>query len=216
MFPSSSIVAVHPVTGRPLLPTLPTLPSRLRLSDTSDSEGDDNDNEESQEDEPPSHDPFAAPKPRAPRSAYPDHNPTTTTDPQEDEADITRYERERFDNLVSDLMTRYRSRRHQPSSHSKQQPRRPEEPGELEAQEEKDELLGHLMAKLRQEVVRVEEEGWMFGDGSVDRGGERVDEEGEGGYGYAGGGATGGGGGMNAQAGAMGGAAAREEVVAYE
>ena len=32
LYPSSSIIALHPVTGRPILPTIPTLPSHLRLS----------------------------------------------------------------------------------------------------------------------------------------------------------------------------------------
>ncbi|KIV90838.1 hypothetical protein PV10_05446 [Exophiala mesophila] len=33
LFPNSSIIAINPTTGRPVLPHLPTLPSRLRLSD---------------------------------------------------------------------------------------------------------------------------------------------------------------------------------------
>lgn len=33
LFPNSSIIAINPTTGRPVLPHMPTLPSRLRLSD---------------------------------------------------------------------------------------------------------------------------------------------------------------------------------------
>ncbi|MBE7181112.1 MAG: hypothetical protein INR71_07885 [Terriglobus roseus] len=44
LFPASSIIALNPTTGRPILPTLPALPARLRLSDSDDEpeeEGDD-------------------------------------------------------------------------------------------------------------------------------------------------------------------------------
>ena len=115
------------------------------------------------------------------------------SDPAEDEADIARYERERFDSVVSDLMTRYRSRRQhahtQIHSHSlnahagstgtqgqgggslrgkqkamatgtarARQMQGQGEDGdaaESQAQGEKEELMSHLMAKLRSEVARA-------------------------------------------------------------
>ncbi|OCT54681.1 hypothetical protein CLCR_02967 [Cladophialophora carrionii] len=36
LFPNQSIIALNPVTGRPVLPKLPVLPSRLRLTDSDD------------------------------------------------------------------------------------------------------------------------------------------------------------------------------------
>ena len=257
VFPSGGVVAVHPVTGRPLLPTLPTLPARLRLSeedeDDEDAEEDQDDDEEGQH-----HDPFAAAHKSSTARYHGNgdgHGAPFATDPQDDEADLARYERERFDSVVNDLMNRYRSRRHRQdhSSHSSSQSHSlrgkgthkpttaataatanarvraaatalnaPEEYTleSLEATEENTELMSHLMAKLRQEVVTLQDEGWMFGEASVDRGGEgEGDGEGAGGYGGGGGG---GGGAGNAQGMAGGGVVGGRqgeggaEVVAYE
>ncbi|EXJ63142.1 hypothetical protein A1O7_03587 [Cladophialophora yegresii CBS 114405] len=41
LFPNQSIIALNPVTGRPVLPKLPVLPSRLRLTDSDDETGED-------------------------------------------------------------------------------------------------------------------------------------------------------------------------------
>lgn len=54
LFPNSSVIALNPVTGRPILPHLPVLPGRLRLSDEDggaqrgehDDEGGDEDHED--------------------------------------------------------------------------------------------------------------------------------------------------------------------------
>ncbi|KIW98435.1 uncharacterized protein Z519_00095 [Cladophialophora bantiana CBS 173.52] len=49
LFPNQSIIALNPLTGRPVLPKLPILPGRLRLSDSDD--GHEGDHAEDAEDE---------------------------------------------------------------------------------------------------------------------------------------------------------------------
>ncbi len=94
---------------------------------------------------------------------------------------------------LEDMMARYRSReyaKHHPHPKGKAG-------GKIEngTDEEREELMGHLMGGVRREVQRAEEEGWMFGD--VGRGGVLEDGmEGEMGSGGGGGGVVMGGGGM--------------------
>jgi hypothetical protein len=54
LFPNQSVIAVNPVTGRPLLPKIPVLPRRLRLTDSDDEDNADEEgaDEEEQEVEP--------------------------------------------------------------------------------------------------------------------------------------------------------------------
>ncbi|KIX94249.1 uncharacterized protein Z520_09959 [Fonsecaea multimorphosa CBS 102226] len=60
LFPNQSIVALNPLTGRPVLPKIPVLPGRLRLTDSDDGHGeehgeedwsDDDDDEEGDEED---------------------------------------------------------------------------------------------------------------------------------------------------------------------
>ena len=113
---------MHPVTGRPLLPTQPVLPARLRLSEDDDDDDDDEDleqggdddgeggHEEEDDDEEAqhhAHDPFA-PTQKPNRSGY--GHVAYASDPHLDEADLARSERDRFDSVVGGLMARYRTR----------------------------------------------------------------------------------------------------------
>lgn len=73
-----------------------------------------------------------------------------------------------------------------------------------EAEEERAELMAHLMGRLRREVSRADEEGWMFGEPDL----EGMGVEGGAGTGPAGGlvsggvgGAAGGGGGVGVNVG---------------
>ncbi|KAJ9612389.1 hypothetical protein H2200_003986 [Cladophialophora chaetospira] len=62
LFPNQSIIALNPLTGRPVLPKLPALPARLRLTDSDDEMNDEPDEDEGEEDdeEIEIHDPHAA------------------------------------------------------------------------------------------------------------------------------------------------------------
>jgi hypothetical protein len=172
-----------------MLPTLPTLPARLRLSDSEGEEEDEGDediddtdaiannniphyhnsNPTSQPQDYLSHQPFYNQHPSATHASntslphphpYPDE--LTPAPPH-------------YDPILADLMHRYRARkadtpqanttsRTRTTGGSKIRDPRNEEHDE-EAEEERTELLAHLMGKMRREAARADEEAWMFGDG---------------------------------------------------
>lgn len=175
-----------------MLPTLPTLPARLRLSDSDDEEDEDVEDERDEDHDAAdarhpqadylaytSHHHLAQP------STHHSHGPTLPTaqhhpHPYSDELPAAPTH---FDAVLTDLMSRYRARKQartsdtpaqasntpQPSRHHQQQRRQgggrqPDPHEDEEAEEERAELMAHLMGKLRKEVLRAEEEGWMFGE----------------------------------------------------
>lgn len=115
LFPNSSIIAVNPLTGRPVLPHLPVLPGRLKLSD-SDDEGLEV-VETGRTGEPEHGDPSRS------YESY-THSPTADADyahqaamaaaaaeaEAEAEADEERRTRERIERMLKDMMARQRAR----------------------------------------------------------------------------------------------------------
>ncbi|ETN40501.1 uncharacterized protein HMPREF1541_04778 [Cyphellophora europaea CBS 101466] len=210
LFPSSSVVALNPSTGRPILPNLPTLPARLRLSDSDDDDEEEEDDDDEEHDDTRGdaqyHDPVSGAEAymqqRGPYGQRPpgskQQQQHTSANPlyPDDSPSASASGSAQHDALVTDLMSRYRARRQQQGRSSTVANMRPlqahsaervvEENEEAEEEEERAELMAHLMGRLRREVVRVEEEGWMFGDVDVGGAGD--------GMGVAGGGLVSGGG----------------------
>ncbi|KIX10189.1 uncharacterized protein Z518_01270 [Rhinocladiella mackenziei CBS 650.93] len=140
VFPNASIIAMNPLTGRPVLPQIPVLPGRLRLSDSDDGqdegeerEGDefehpDHNQEGYSEDE--SHGPVTrAYRRRRDRNRRHRHDPyahSPTTEAEhaharahvaamaaaaaEAEADQERRDRERIERTLGEMMARQRAR----------------------------------------------------------------------------------------------------------
>ncbi|KAG9783093.1 hypothetical protein KCU88_g3114, partial [Aureobasidium melanogenum] len=127
LFPNASIIALNPLTGRPVLPRLPVLPGRLRLSDADDDNngqqnpmgGDDVDMDQG-------HNPHYA-EDEAVARAYqrgrrrqeqeeattPDHIQAAAVMAEaeaEAEADEERRDRERIERLLREMMARQRAR----------------------------------------------------------------------------------------------------------
>ncbi|KAK5064955.1 hypothetical protein LTR84_000789 [Exophiala bonariae] len=129
LFPNSSIIAVNPVTGRPILPHLPVLPGRLRLSDE-----DGGADHEDEGDEDPEGTPDAGIHHRRHHRHQPSdpdmiHTQSSTAammhaaaeDEASLEADEERRDRERIERMLREMMARQRARAklgttHKPSS----------------------------------------------------------------------------------------------------
>lgn len=178
IFPANSIVAIHPVTGRPVLPSLPTLPAHLRLS--TDSSDPDNPGSPSNEED--------AATTAAGATDYPHSSSYWAAIDEQERADKARIEK----SLV-EMMYRQRKRsqqaaqqqqnQHQQASSSSHRRTRPGGGGkdrdammgdELHhgghggmAPLESEELMGLVTASLRKKVGLLEEEMWMFEGGSA-------------------------------------------------
>lgn len=236
LFPNSSIIALNPATGRPVLPELPVLPKTLRLSD-SDDEGQterehqqhEHDGEEGEEEDDhethhhnlsyhdtQSHSYQSAQGAAASALLLAPSSPGSTM--HGGEGGLGGLDRERIERFLQTMMARQRARAkmRSPASHShfgssspasghtgvRGQNRRPvpgsarqrnrkhhdddddpfaannmrdpygvgadsgdENDSEAEREEEeKQELMGAIMADLRRRVGQAEEEGWMFGE----------------------------------------------------
>ena len=232
LFPASSIIAVDPHTGRPILPAIPQLPNHLILDDDDaggGEDGEDQDQEEAEEAEAEydsnddeqqrqqhgqgryaqgngvhpyniaDHDPFA------PLSQQPQHSQQPSQqrhseqnqsqhqrmssqqetqaygNPLLEEQDSELAAKRQYDAHIEELMQRYRSREFE-KKRPKATPKTPNkgriENGAETADEEKEELMAHLMGCLRREVIRAEEEAWIFGEVGREEGfgmGDEVD-----------------------------------------
>lgn len=125
LFPNSSIIALNPVTGRPILPHLPVLPGRLRLTD--EDGGLEPGEHEDQGDEDHEGTPGASLSPNGGFHHQHQHHPSDpdmihahsstaamTRGAAEDEvsleADEERRDRERIERLLREMMARQRAR----------------------------------------------------------------------------------------------------------
>lgn len=107
LFPNSSIIALNPVTGRPILPHLPVLPGRLRLTDE-----DGVPEHEEQGDEDPDGTPDAGIRHHHHHPSDPDmiHAAAAAEDEVSLEADEERRDRERIERMLREMMARQRAR----------------------------------------------------------------------------------------------------------
>ena len=124
LFPNSSVIAINPATGRPILPYLPVLPDRLKLTDDDDAdeEGDEDgdeavhamehhttytDGDEAQ------HHPYSQGQNQGGPSDHSQIQATTllrASDEASLEADDERRDRERIERLLREMMARQRTR----------------------------------------------------------------------------------------------------------
>ncbi|KIW75447.1 hypothetical protein Z517_10188 [Fonsecaea pedrosoi CBS 271.37] len=189
LFPNQSIVALNPLTGRPVLPKIPVLPGRLRLSDSDDGLGDEHamnggDEEEDGDehddahqhdfsDDDDFHDHVAQSHPRVAagrrargHDAYGQPSSHITRGDHEHvaamatEAEVEADEERRDRERIERLLREMMARQRARAKGKVSTSAAVDEDEELE----RDELMGLIMGSLRREVARAEEESWMFGE----------------------------------------------------
>jgi len=189
LFPSSSIIALHPITGRPILPNLPSLPGRLKLDadegdDTGDEENDEEDGDHSDGDEEETRGPRNTHRgpggveysdmvdndDRSVSSPYAKEHYPTPSVAAEYIADAGE-DSERIDRMLSEMMKRQRQRAKGKDARRYKGRSGGRRGSEDVAESEKEELMGLIMATLRKEVAMADEEAWIYGDFGVGQGG---------------------------------------------
>ncbi|KIW26692.1 uncharacterized protein PV07_06505 [Cladophialophora immunda] len=190
LFPNQSIVALNPLTGRPVLPKLPVLPGRLRLTDSDDGlgeeqGGDGGDEEDAEElgnaqdhgfSEDDFHNPAVQSDTRrtgrrgAQRHVAYDDYPSHISRADHEHAAVmaaaaaaaeAEADEERRDRERIERLLREMMARQRARAKGKVSTSTAVDEDE---EAEKDELMGLIMGSLRREVARAEEEAWMFGE----------------------------------------------------